>query len=176
MLGDVKYINNQLVYEAADGKYYPLRIAGSGAGGGVSRSTVISLIEQLAGGGVNVESGNFTRTVAQGSGAQIIPTTKKAKIIFFTAKGSDPSGNGTVGSFGKSDLTRDDCVVTISSGAVDLGVTNAAHFTKCIWIGDVTLQSSSAAVTAISNNSYTLTWIITGGATNVDVQWHAITE
>lgn len=164
------FINDGLYY-MENGQWVPYRqmpiAVGGGSGGGLSRNSVIRLINQFSGGGVNVEGGSFSRTALQGSGAQIVPTTKKIKLIFLnTIFTSDNAVSGS----GISDGTNQSCLP-------NQGNTTFASQTDCINIDDGGGGFSAKILLAnITDTSFQVDWTIIGAGENVTVLWQAVTE
>lgn len=173
------YTGEKLEELQYDGKQFlfalccePIQQIRRGGGGGISQSTVISLIQQFGGG--NVESGSFTRLGSAASGTQTITTVNQAKLIFFTAS-TGGSLVGNLSSDGKSNITLNNCINIGKIGADK--PTDILSFCISVWENNG-VDGQEAVVTSMNSNNYVLTWTKRGigVARDLGVQWIAITN
>lgn len=168
-------VKGRFFLKDSQGNYYPFQFPTVGSGGGGGRGAQGSSGAQgtqgaqgASGvGGANVESGTFTRTAVEGSGAQIVTTTKKPKLLFFNYIFT--SDNAVSGA-GISDGINQSCLP-------NQGNTTFASQADCINIDDGGGGFSAKVLIAnITNTSFQVDWTSIGSGEDVTVQWHAITE
>lgn len=116
-----------------------------------------------SGGGVNEESNTFTRAASAGSGVQTITTANPAKLVFFHANNSD---NPDIFSEGKDDGSIANSALFDNSAVIP----SQSNSINVVDGGD----GYTAKITAITANSYDVTWVKLGAGANVTVQWHAM--
>lgn len=185
-IGDLKFFNGTIYYLNEQNQLVPLRIGGvGGGGGGLSRSSVISLINQFGGVGVNIESGAFT-LAADGmsatingvdAGANLINPGANPTLTITTIKqlelghfqwGNSPFGTGA--GTGKGNLSAQSSVYKDENQNMIFDSSN------CIYLfGAGSGDGWSGLITAISTTSYSITFTQISSGDNLNCQWHAIT-